>query len=211
MKDKINISELFKIDKNIVGYFWLIFLILIIDHTIKIIVYNSLDLHEEIRIIGDWFKIQLELNDGTAFAIPFNNELDRYSKIIIKILSLFALLFALLYLLNKKESKLLIFGLALCLAGTLGNLIDRIFYGVLINNALEIYPNKWFHGRVIDMFSFQLFEFHIPNWFPIIGGNNYIIFEPIFNFADMVLVIGGIVSVIGLIKIRYDKKLIQKI
>lgn len=207
---KLNIKELFKIDKTVIKYFWMIFAVLVIDHTIKIIVYNNFELHQGIRLVGDWIRIKLELNDGTAFAVPFNSELDRYFKIALKILVLFILLLALLYFLNKKESKLVTTGLALCFSGTLGNLIDRIFFGVLLNNNLGIYSFKWFHGRVIDMFSFQLFEIHIPNWFPSIGGNNYIFFEPIFNFADLILVIGGVLSFIGLVKIRNNKKLLEK-
>jgi signal peptidase II len=209
----MNIRELLKVDERFIKYIWIIFVVLVIDHTIKIITYSSLNLHEEIRVIGDWVKIQLELNDGTSFAIPFQSEGDRYLKISVKIFISFVLFFVMLYFLNKKESKLLLLGLALSFAGTLGNLIDRIFYGVLLNNALEIYSNKWLHGRVIDMFSFHFFEILLPAWFPISGETKYMFFEPIFNFADLVLFIGGIISILGLIKMRKKKfhtSLLQK-
>jgi len=81
-------------------------------------------------------------------------------------------------------------------------MIDRIFYGVFINNALDSYSLKWFHGRVIDMFYFPLFEIKLPDLFPIIGGKNYLFFEPVFNFSDLISVIGAIMTVIGLIKIN---------
>ncbi|MGD8782631.1 MAG: signal peptidase II [Ignavibacteria bacterium] len=205
IKNKMNIKELLKVDKRFIKYIWIIIVVLVIDHTIKITTYSSLSLHEEIRIIGDWIKVQLELNDGTSFAIPFQSEGDRYLKISVKIFLSFILLLVMLYFLNKKGPKLLIFGLALSFAGTLGNLIDRTFYGVLLNNALDIYPNKWFHGRVIDMFSLHLFEIQLPTWFPISGGSKYMFFEPVFNFADLVLFIGVIISILGLIKMRKKK------
>lgn len=206
----MNIKELFKIDKRFIKYVLIIFAVLVIDHTIKIITYRSLNLHGEIRIFGDWLKIQLELNDGTSFAVPFQSESDRYLKISLKILLSIILFFVIAYFLNKKEPKLLLLGLSLSFAGTLGNLIDRIFYGILLNNALDIYPNKWFHGRVIDMFSFQLFEIQFPSWFPLSGGTKYMFFEPIFNFADLALFIGGIISILSLIKMR-KRNLIQLI
>lgn len=182
----ISVKEFFIIDKTFYRYLILIFAVLIIDHLIKIIVYSNFELHEGINLIGSWFRIQLELNDGTAFAVPFNSEFDRYFKISVKFLLSIILMVTMLFFLNKKGSKFLIIGLALCFAGTLGNLIDRIFYGVIINNALDIYSIKWFHGRVIDMFSVHLFDIIIPNWLPLIGGNKFIVFEPIFNFADLI-------------------------
>lgn len=198
----MNIKGLFKVDSRIIKYLWIIFALLLIDHTIKLITYSSLDIHEEIKIIGDLVRIQLELNDGTSFSVPFQNETDRFLKISLKIFLSIILFFTLLYFINKKVSKMLLLGLSLSFAGTLGNLIDRVFYGAILNNAIENYTNKWFHGRVIDMFSINLFEIQFPRWVPIIGGNDYIFFEPIFNFADLILFIGGTVSIFILLKNR---------
>ena len=65
---------------------------------------------------------------------------------------------------------------------------------------------KWVHGRVIDMFYFPLSDINLPGWIPIIGGNNYLFFEPVFNFSDLILVIGSIMTIIGLIKINRLKR-----
>ncbi len=201
MKTNINIKTDFKIDKRILKFLWIILIILIIDQVIKVIVYNTLNLHEEIRLIGNWFRLRLELNDGTSFSVPFRNETDRFMKIVIKFLLSIILVFCLIYFLNKNTPKVLLLGLTLCIAGTVGNLIDRIFHGVILNNSLDKYDTGWFHGRIIDMFYLPIFNIDLPNWFPFRCGEKYVFFEPVFNLADLILFIGGVISFIGLIKI----------
>ena len=39
-------------------------------------------------------------------------------------------------------------------------------------------------GRVVDMFYFPLIVPTYPVWFPFYGGQPYIFFSPVFNFAD---------------------------
>ena len=202
MIDTLSIKQYFKFDRTWTIYLLIIGIALSIDHLIKLIVYHNLILHEEIKIIGDWFRIRLELNDGIAFSNLFENESDRYLKILIKFFTSIVLFLCLIYFINKNRVKTLLIGLSLCFAGNIGNLIDRIFYGVLINNSLDKYSIKWFHGQIIDMFYFPLFEIKLPNWFPVIGGREYLFFEPVFNFSDLILVVGAIMTIIGLIKIK---------
>ena len=138
-----NIKQYFKFDRTWTTYLLIIGIALSIDHLIKLIVYHNFILHEEIKIIGDWFRIRLELNDGIAFSNLFENESDRYLKIMIKFFTTIVLFLCLMYFINKYRVKTLLIGLALCFAGNIGNLIDRIFYGVLINNSLDKYSIKW--------------------------------------------------------------------
>ena len=44
-----------------------------------------------------------------------------------------------------------------------------------------------------DKFYFPLFEFNRPGWMPFIGGDNFIFFSPIFNFADAAISCGVII------------------
>jgi len=206
MRTSINIKTDFKISKTILNYLWVILIILFLDQIIKVVVYNTLNLHEEIKLIGNWFRIRLELNDGTSFSVPFKNELDRFIKIIIKFLLSITLTVCLIYFLNKKSPKSLLLGLSFCIAGTFGNLIDRVLHGVILNNSLEKYNTAWFHGRVIDMLYMPLFTIKLPNRFPIIGGEQFVFFEPVFNLADLTLFVGGVFSFIGLITISKLKK-----
>jgi signal peptidase II len=200
MRDTINIKTDFKIDKRILKYIYITLIILIIDQIIKVTVYNSLNLHEEIKLIGNWFRIRLELNDGTSFSVPFKNETDRFVKILIKFLLSIVLVLCLIYFSNKKASKILLVGLALCIAGTIGNLIDRTLHGAILENSLDKYDSAWFHGRIIDMFYVPIIDMNLPNWVPFRGGERFLFFEPVFNLADLVLFLGGVMAFSGLIK-----------
>lgn len=200
MIQKFNIKEDLKIDRRIIRYLWIILILLIVDQLIKLIVYKNCVLHEETNIIGKWFGIRLELNDGMAFSNLFENEKDRYIKILTKIFLSVILFICLIFFINKRSPKILLIGLTLCFAGSIGNLIDRVFHGVFLNNALDINSIKWFHGRIIDMFCLTLFKINLPSWFPIRGGEQYLFFEPIFNFADLILLVGGVMAIIGLLK-----------
>ncbi|MCU0373131.1 MAG: signal peptidase II, partial [Ignavibacteria bacterium] len=84
---------------------------------------------------------------------------------------------------NRKESLYLRISLAFILGGALGNLVDRIFYGVIFGYA------PIFYGRVVDFM-----HFNIPD-FTIFGRNIYT--WPIFNVADVAVTIGFLLIILG--------------
>jgi len=200
----------FRIDRRILRYLWIILFLLFIDQLIKVIVYKAFIPNQELKIIGDWFRIRLELNDGIAFSNPFSAETDRYIKIFLKILLTFILFLCLVYFINKHSPKMLLIGLTFSFAGSAGNIIDRVFHGIVLNNSLEKYPVKWFHGQIIDMFYFPIFEINLPDWFPLKGGEKYLFFWPVFNLADLILFTGAVISFIGLIKISKMRQITGK-
>ena len=48
-------------------------------------------------------------------------------------------------------------------------------------------------GKVVDMFYFPLIETDLPQWLPIWGGDHFIFFSPIFNFADSCISVGVVI------------------
>lgn len=80
------------------------------------------------------------------------------------------------------------------LAGALGNIIDSVFYGAIFSDSTHasiatFVPvgegySTWFYGKVVDMFYFPIIDANWPQWMPLVGGNHFIFFSPIFNFAD---------------------------
>lgn len=45
-------------------------------------------------------------------------------------------------------------------------------------------------GKVVDMFYFPLIETEWPQWMPVVGGNHFVFFSPVFNFADSAISVG---------------------
>ncbi len=134
---------------------------------------------ESISVIGDFFKITFIENPGMAFG--FNPGSD--FKLWISIFSLFASIGLIVYLyVVRNKSLSLRIALAMILGGAVGNLIDRIFYGVIYKYAPA------FYGKVVDFFDFDFFNFAIL-------GRSYDRW-PIFNIADASVTIGVIILVL---------------
>ena len=85
-------------------------------------------------------------------------------------------------------------------AGAVGNLIDSMFYGLVFNASSEFYTSyfvpfgtgyaSFLMGKVVDMFYFPLIVTTWPDWVPFVGGNPYVFFSPVFNFADASISVG---------------------
>jgi signal peptidase II len=170
--------------------------VLIIDQLIKIWVKTHMYLHDNIKICGNWFYIYFTENNGMAFGMELFGKLFLTTFRIVAV----ALIGYYIYKVVKKNYKTgYIVCLSFILAGALGNIIDSIFYGVIFTesaplSSLNAVPAKmvsigngystWLYGKVVDMFYFPIIDTYWPEWIPVIGGNHFIFFSPIFNFAD---------------------------
>ena len=109
--------------------FIIVLVILFCDQFSKVIIINKLSLHQSIPLIKGIFHLTLVYNRGAAFGI-FKNQIPLFV-----FTSLVAII--LIYLDYKrnqqKESFSYNLSLALILAGALGNLIDRLFLGYVID------------------------------------------------------------------------------
>lgn len=172
-------------------------LVVLFDQLLKIWVKTSFYLGEELEITS-WFKLCFIENNGMAFGWQFGSKL---------FLTIFRILFVgaiIYYLLKLRKCSEVKFGYLICvalvLAGAIGNIIDCMFYGVMFNNPMppetaSLFPDgggyaPLLQGRVVDMFYFPLFSFNWPDWFPIIGGEHFEFFKPIFNLADAAISCG---------------------
>ena len=164
--------------------------ILLIDQAIKIWVKTSMTLHENIHIT-DWFYIAFIENNGMAFGMHFG------SKIVLSLFRVVAIAFLGYYIYQevKRQAKTgYVFLLSMVLAGAAGNLIDCMFYGLVFNASSPYYLSyfvpfgtgyaPFLMGKVVDMFYFPLIETDWPQWVPFVGGDHFIFFSPVFNFAD---------------------------
>lgn len=174
----------------------IIIAILLIDQAIKIWVKTSMTLHESIHIT-DWFYITFIENMGMAFGMQLG------SKIVLSLFRVVAISVLGYYIwieVGKKARTGYIVCLSMVLAGAAGNLIDCMFYGLVFNNSSEFYLSyfvpfgtgyaPFLMGKVVDMFYFPLIETDWPQWMPFVGGDHFIFFSPVFNFADSAISVG---------------------
>lgn len=172
-------------------YFGIAFLVILIDQVVKMLVHNNMDFGTpgQIKVIGDWFKLHYTTNPGMAFGMQLGSEYGKFILTSFRLVAMFGIGYYLYYLINKKAHPGYIICIAMILGGAIGNLIDSIFYGVFLNNAPYNAPTPWFHGQVIDMFYFDIWEGFIPEWIPLWGGS-YTALWPIFNIADAAIFVG---------------------
>ncbi len=147
-------------------------------------------IHQEVNVVGNWFKLHYLLNPGMAFGIRWNNEFGKLALTVFRIFAMFGIGYYLVKMVQKQAHNGFLICLALILGGAIGNVIDSTFYGVFLNNAPVEAPTKWFHGQVIDMLYFPLFHFYWPEWVPFKGGEYFEFFSPVFNIADSSIFIG---------------------
>lgn len=187
-------------------YYLAALVVIIIDQTTKLLVYYNMEMGSvgEINVIGEWFRLHYLLNPGMAFGLKSDHE---YGKLVLTFFRLGAMLaigYYIYYLAKRHARPGLLFCVALILGGAVGNVIDSTFYGVFLDNAPANVPTPWFHGQVIDMLFFPLFDGFYPDWFPVIGGRYFLFFSPVFNVADSSIFIG--VVLILIFQQRFFKK-----
>ena len=165
-------------------------LAIVADQVIKFAVKLSMFKHESIRVF-DWFYIYFTENKGMAFGMELFDKLFLTGFRVVAVTFITYYLFKIIN--NMKFPSGYILCVALVLAGALGNLIDSLFYGEIFTDSngrvaeLVSWGNGYgdfLYGQVVDMFYFPLFSFDWPQWMPLVGGEHFIFFSPIFNFAD---------------------------
>ena len=142
-------------------FFSIVFVV--IDQIIKAVISSKMILNQTFVITKNFFSITLVHNTGAAFSILENNTF------LLAIIGITAVIGLILYI-RKLEiiEDIEIFTYALLIGGIVGNLIDRIV-----------------HGYVIDYLSFKFGSYYFP----------------IFNFADVCIVLAVIIYLIQIIKV----------
>ena len=87
---------------NVSKYFALALVIIVIDQTSKLLVYKYMYLHQEINVIGEWFRLHYLLNPGMAFGIRWNNEFGKLALTAFRIVAMFGIGYYLWKMAGKK-------------------------------------------------------------------------------------------------------------
>lgn len=184
--------------------FCIIVLILCLDQCTKLYVKTHFELGQEF-VVFSWFRILFVENGGMAWGTKlsdfFNFISNATAKLILTIFRVFALVgigYWLYQLISKLAHKTLTLAVAFIFSGALGNILDSMFYGVIFNDSLgqkaTLFAKQGYaelgHGKVVDMLHFPIFSGIFPEWFPLVGGDFFTFFNPVFNIADIAISTG---------------------
>ncbi|HVN47241.1 MAG TPA: signal peptidase II [Bacteroidota bacterium] len=131
----------------------------------------GMQMGQTIPVIGNFLRLTYVENPGMAFGI------DIGGRVFLALFSLAASVGIFYYLFKiRREALSIRLSLALILGGAVGNLIDRIFYGVIFGEG------PLFHGKVVDFIDMDFFKIHFMNF----SMDRF----AVFNVADSAVTVG---------------------
>lgn len=130
------------ISKSLIRYFALSILVIIIDQVTKLAIVANFQLGE-FKPITSFFNLLLTYNLGAAFSFLANH--DGWQRWFFAALSFGASIFIIAYMRQNRSKARLLMGLAFILGGAIGNLIDRLYL-----------------GKVVDFLDFHIGNAHWP-------------------------------------------------
>ncbi len=200
---------------------WIVIAVLVLDQAFKAYIklnYSLTFYGSDAIVEWGWFRLLFVENKGMAWGARLNDIFpfisDNTAKLLLSIFRLMAVSAIGYWLVRATKTatpKGQLIAVSLIFAGALGNIIDSVFYGVLFSNSYgqiaTFLPAEGGYaplmfGHVVDMLQFPMFTWTWPDWLPLIGGNNFTFFEPVFNIADSAISIG---VVLLLLKTRKAK------
>jgi signal peptidase II len=156
-------------------------------------------LGQEYHVFDHWFIIHFTENNGMAFGLEFGGSFGKLFLSLFRIILVGGIGWYLFHLIKTKAHMGMIICFSLIFAGAIGNIIDSAFYGLIFSDSdielAKLFPSEggygsFLHGRVVDMLYFPIIDGHFPQWFPFVGGEQFLFFRPIFNIADSSISIG---------------------
>jgi signal peptidase II len=149
IREKVLIPSEFIIKVGMKRKYWILLIfcigILVLDQWTKSLVVQKLPLYQRVEVIQGFFDLTHVRNTGGAFGI-FGGEKGGLGSILFVVVSLIAIgAIVFLFLRIKENERTLAFSFSLILSGAVGNLIDRLRY-----------------GEVVDFLDFYLSSYHWP-------------------------------------------------
>ena len=153
-------------NKNNNKFLWVSIIILFFDQLTKFLVQHFMVLYQTIEVTDKFFWFTYVHNTGAAFSIKFGG--DNFNRIIFSVITI-VLTLVVYFLFLKSKSKLEIISYSLIIGGAIGNLIDRLRF-----------------GYVIDFIDWDFPDLIMERW-------------PVFNIADSAIVIAVVLLFVNLI------------
>lgn len=106
-------------------------IVLVVDQATKRYIDRTMDLHSSITVVNDFFNITYLRNKGAAFGFLAHSSYRLPFFILVSIVAV-AVILAVFFRL-RPDQKLTAFSLSLIFSGALGNLVDRVRLGEVID------------------------------------------------------------------------------
>lgn len=178
----------------------LIVALLAFDQIVKIWIKTHFMLDQSVTVFPNWFFIRFIENPGAAFGFELGGDYGKLILSVFRLVAIGALGYYIFHLYRKKAPTGVLAGFSLIFAGAVGNVLDSAFYGLLFSESTftsvaAFLPEGggyagFLHGKVVDMLFFPIVEGVFPSWIPGVGGEPFLFFSPIFNFADSYITVG---------------------
>jgi signal peptidase II len=183
-----------------------IVLVLVADQVLKIWVKLTFFYDSSLPLFGEWGYLHFIENRGMAFGMEFGGQWGKLTLTLFRILAVIGIGYSLHIMIKRGASWIQATSVALIFSGALGNIIDSTFYGLLFSESTHfekavLLPPEGgyaplFHGAVVDMFYFPIWEGRLPQWIPGWGGEHFVFFRPVFNIADAAITVGVILFIL---------------
>lgn len=121
---------------------WVVALVVVADQAVKALVRPRLELYDSITVIPGFFSITRVHNTGAAFGLMNNLDFP-FKAAVLALLQTAALIGLTVYVaMLTPEQRLTRMGLSFVIGGAIGNLIDRVLYGYVLD-FLDFYSGGW--------------------------------------------------------------------
>jgi signal peptidase II len=134
------------------AWLWLSLLVFVVDQASKFWFDNNLSMYQQIVIIPDYFSWTLAYNTGAAFS--FLADAAGWQRWFFAAIALVVSAVLVVWLKRLKPGETwLAVALALVLGGALGNLVDRVIFGHVVDFILLHWHQQWYFPafNVADM------------------------------------------------------------
>ena len=156
-------------------------LLVVVDQIVKMLVHANMEVGD-VNPIFSWFNLCYVENPGFAFGMELGGAWGKLILSIFRLLMIGVIIYGIAKMLKRSDIPTGIFvGVVLILAGAVGNMVDCMFYGWL----LDTQDAGFLMGDVIDMIHLPLFKWeNCPSFLSFLVGHDGYFFGAIFNVAD---------------------------
>jgi signal peptidase II len=156
-------------------------ILVIIDQIVKMLIHTNMEVGE-VNPIFSWFNLCYVENSGFAYGMELGGVWGKIALSLFRLVMIGAIIYGIYKLLKRGGVPVGIFvGAVLILAGAIGNMVDCMFYGWMLDSQ----DAGFLMGDVVDMFHFPLFKWeNCPEFLSFLVGSDGYFFGAVFNVAD---------------------------